>query len=291
MLLIPQRLFELPTVRTLLTDGHSCILRKQLQEPTLGRESYIGTVVLSLVRQGKQVIRTYEGEQLEVRAGQFAILPKGIYTISDLIPEGEAFETLLFFFSDQLIDEFLSGQRHQQGDGAVEFGQRYDSFAGIQVFAQALIDLYGDATKQEAVFVRLKLLELLHLLQGQALLPNFTSFLAHTRTGKPRNLRRFMEANFDKPLKVEDYAYLTGRSLSSFRRDFKQFFGATPQQWLKNRRLEKAHDLLLTQGMTITAVAYEVGYEHISYFIKAFKQKYALTPKQLVLERREEELG
>ena len=92
-----------------------------------------------------------------------------------------------------------------------------------------------------------------------------------------------MEQNYDKPLKVEDYAYLTGRSESTFRRDFKQYFDTTPQQWLKEQRLEKALRLLQKQEMSVTQVAYEIGYENISYFIRAFKGKVGLSPKQYML--------
>ena len=39
-----------------------------------------------------------------------------------------------------------------------------------------------------------------------------------------------MERNFDKPLTIEDYAYLTGRSESTFRREFKIKYGVYPQE-------------------------------------------------------------
>ena len=100
---------------------------------------------------------------------------------------------------------------------------------------------------------------------------------------KKRNVKSFMKENYDKPLKVEDYAYLTGRSMSTFRRDFKAYFDTTPQQWLKEQRLEKALILLSKQEMSVTEVAYEVGYENISYFIRAFKDKAGLSPKQYML--------
>jgi AraC-like DNA-binding protein len=291
MLLIPQRLFQLDSVQTVLTDGHSAILRKQLTKSTLGRQSYIGTAVLTYVQQGVQEIRNYEGEKIQVQAGSFAVLPKGIYTISDLIPDDKGFETMLFFIDDQVLDRFLSKQmvRHQDGVAATVF--RKAGHPTLQMFTDALMALYGTQRVNSSELVAIKLLELLHLLNAQDESGDFLSFLANTRVGKPRNLRRFLEANFDKPLKVEDYAYLTGRSLSSFRRDFKQHFGQTPQQWLKDKRLEKAHHLLTETPLSVTETAYEVGYENISYFIKAFKKRYGQTPKQYLLERRAEKLS
>ena len=92
-----------------------------------------------------------------------------------------------------------------------------------------------------------------------------------------------MKANYDKPLKIEDYAYLTGRSESSFRRDFKAQFDTTPQKWLKSQRLEKALQILHEKDISVTQLAYETGYENISYFIKAFKDEYGLSPKQYAL--------
>jgi len=94
-----------------------------------------------------------------------------------------------------------------------------------------------------------------------------------------------METNFDKPLKIEDYAYLTGRSLSTFRRDFKAYYDSTPQKWLKEKRLDKAIHILTKKEISVTQLAYQVGYENISYFIKEFKSKFGLSPKQYLLSK------
>ena len=47
--------------------------------------------------------------------------------------------------------------------------------------------------------------------------------------------------------------------------------------------MEKAEQLLQKKEMTVTELAYEVGYENISYFIKAFRTKYGQSPKQYIL--------
>lgn len=285
MLLIPQRLFRLESVHTILTDGASCILRKQMTEETSDRNSYIGTTVISYVRQGKQQIQNYDGAYVELPAGSFAILPKGIYTISDLIPQKGHFETLLFFFSDSVIDRFLSDQKVSVNTTGSSQWLHANTFNALEIYTETLLQLYSSTTVDGAAITELKLLEMLHLMQASGRVPNLCAFLANTRIGKTRNLLQFMESNYDRPLKVEDYAHLTGRSLSAFRRDFKQSFQISPQQWLRERRLEKAHGLLLEEKHSITEIAYEVGYENISYFIKAFKEKYKQTPKQFALAR------
>lgn len=287
MLLIPQRLFGLPSIERILFDGQSCILRKYLTEPTLNRQSFIATTVLSFVQKGVQQISNYDGDTVKVRAGEFVVLPKGIYTISDLFPDEEAFETILFFIHDHLIDRYLA-THHRLPDNPVQtsIGYRSTAYPSLRIYVKALLQLYSNPTLDHASLLEVKLLELLHLLRESDESQRFLPYLFSTRVGKKRNLRTFMEDNFDKPLKVEDYAYMTGRSISSFRRDFKQFFDTTPQQWLKDKRLKRAADLLLQDEHSITTTAFEVGYESLSYFIKAFKQKYDITPKQFVQQER-----
>jgi AraC-like DNA-binding protein len=46
-------------------------------------------------------------------------------------------------------------------------------------------------------------------------------------------------------MSLEKLGYLTGRSLSTFNRDFKKLFNTTPQKWLTDKRLELAHYQLL----------------------------------------------
>lgn len=93
-----------------------------------------------------------------------------------------------------------------------------------------------------------------------------------------------MKQNFEKPLKVEDYAYLTGRSVSSFRRDFKASFNLTPQKWIKQQRMDKAVQLIQQGSDNVTQLAFAVGYENISYFIQAFKTHTGSSPKQYILD-------
>jgi len=88
-----------------------------------------------------------------------------------------------------------------------------------------------------------------------------------------------MEDNYLSNLKISDYATLTGRSDSSFNRDFKRLFGTTPKKWLITKRLSKSHKLLRNTNLNVTQIAMEVGYENVSHFIEAYKKRYGMTPK------------
>lgn len=150
----------------------------------------------------------------------------------------------------------------------------------IQNYIQALIHVYG-TTGSNQELVEIKLLELLQLIKSQSNGSDFLSFiLSLPRNREKRRIKPFMLNNYLKNLKIEDYALLTGRSLSSFIRDFKRLYDTTPHQWLIQKRLEKAYELLTTTKLNVTETAFEVGYENLSHFIKAYKKQFGCTPSE-----------
>lgn len=289
MILIPQRLFEAPQVTTILRDGNVCILSKALTDPVIQREGYISNHVISVLLAGEQQIRTYEDQLIRVQQNEVLFIPRGMYHITDLLPTKGAFKSLLFYFDDAIIQEFLSTTKVTEvSNKAVPDHLKFGVVPSIRLFAESLIHIYQTNQLTNKSFLNLKILELLYLLNGLAKEQQFANFLFRLTLPKKRNIKTFMEQNYDKPLKMEDYAYLTGRSLSTFRRDFKSHFHQTPQQWVRGKRIEKAFDILKTKEISVTQLAYEVGYENISYFIKAFKDRYGLSPKQYLISLRKD---
>ncbi|PHN02826.1 helix-turn-helix transcriptional regulator [Flavilitoribacter nigricans] len=288
MIIIPQRLFSDPQVQVILRDGNVCILQKKLTEPIREREGYISNHVISLLLAGEQHLRTFDDETIRVQAGEILFIPRGLYYISDLLPEAGAFGSLLFYFDDRIIQEFLSVSRVDEFNrDRIPTHLKCKAPPAISLFARSLLGIYQQNGIRQKQFLDLKILELLHLLNGQVPSRQFADFLFRLTLPKKRNIRHFMQQNFDKPLKIEDYAYLTGRSPSSFRRDFKQFFATTPQKWIKQKRLEKARSLLEEQSSSVADLAFAVGYENVSYFIKEFKDAFGISPKQLQLSQEE----
>lgn len=100
-------------------------------------------------------------------------------------------------------------------------------------------------------------------------------------TGKKTiDLKTVMSENFLYNLKIEEFAALCGRSLSAFKRDFYATFGTTPSRWIKAKRLEYAKRLLVESELNINQISYDSGFINSSHFIRSFKEKYSLPPKQ-----------
>lgn len=92
------------------------------------------------------------------------------------------------------------------------------------------------------------------------------------------DIERVMEENFLFNLKVGEFAKLCGRSLSAFKRDFRDIFKTSPSRWIKSKRLEYARSLLIDSNLNVNQICYDSGFINVSHFIKSFKEKYELPP-------------
>jgi len=96
------------------------------------------------------------------------------------------------------------------------------------------------------------------------------------------DLVAFMEKNFMFNMPLEKFGYLTGRSLTTFKRDFYKAFSLTPQRWLTKKRLELAHYELAEKNKKPVDVYYETGFENLSHFSFAFKKQFGYAPTKIV---------
>ncbi|WP_273212346.1 helix-turn-helix domain-containing protein [Runella zeae] len=95
------------------------------------------------------------------------------------------------------------------------------------------------------------------------------------------DLRNFMEQNFAFNVQLGRFAYLTGRSLATFKRDFMEEFGISPGRWLTQRRLQEAYRILKHTGKTASEIYIDMGFEDLSHFSHAFKRKYGVAPSNI----------
>ncbi|MBD2753843.1 helix-turn-helix domain-containing protein [Spirosoma validum] len=95
------------------------------------------------------------------------------------------------------------------------------------------------------------------------------------------DLEAFMNKNFHFNVELKRFAYLTGRSLATFKRDFEKIFHISPSRWLQHRRLQEAYYLIKERGKAPSDVYLELGFEDLSHFSFAFKKAYGVAPSRI----------
>ncbi len=98
------------------------------------------------------------------------------------------------------------------------------------------------------------------------------------------DLNLFMNLNFMRKVPLSQLAILSGRSLSTFNRDFKSVFNNTPHKWILKKRLELAYNLLIeSHSDNVSDIYIKAGFEDLAHFSKAFKKEYGYNPSTLKL--------
>jgi len=149
----------------------------------------------------------------------------------------------------------------------------------VDNFIQSLIPYFNETGIIDKAFLQIKRTELLLILLKEN--PELATVFFDFGNPEKIDLTEFMNRNYKFNISIERFAYLTGRSLSAFKRDFEKVFKATPSHWLVQKRLEEAHYLLTKKNKKPSDIYLDLGFENFSHFSFAFKKLFGLSPTQL----------
>ena len=91
------------------------------------------------------------------------------------------------------------------------------------------------------------------------------------------DLQDFMEKNYKRDMSMSEFASASGRSLSTFKRDFRKISDLSPERWLTERRLRASLEML-RRGKRVTDTCFDVGFKNVSHFSAIFKRRFGVTP-------------
>jgi AraC-like DNA-binding protein len=226
-------------------------------------------------------------EVLDVNPNSIVLLKRGIYGMTEVIPDGIEYEALLLFFPDSLLQHFLR-QHHLQPDKIVADNRSYVMLPTDDLLSsfrqQYMLFFEHRAANMEAI-LQLKLQEAFLLLLAGEHRDRILAFLHGITHAQPANIEYIVNTHLFQPLTLAELAQLSGRSLASFKRDFQQYFHSAPKKWINEKRLAHARMLLLHDDMPVSEIALACGFENVPHFIRIFKQEFGDTPHHLRAKR------
>ena len=93
-------------------------------------------------------------------------------------------------------------------------------------------------------------------------------------------LRRYVDGHYSNHISLVKAAHISGLGKSSFCTFFHESVGINFTDWLRQVRISKAIELMKTSDLSVTEIAYEVGFVEILTFEREFKKHTLMTPKE-----------
>ncbi|TDE06538.1 helix-turn-helix domain-containing protein [Flavobacterium hiemivividum] len=236
--------------------------------------------MFSFLQVGKKQVH-FADNSVAVNSKQSLLLKKGNWLWTELLDTQAIYYCKLFFFSEKKLTDFLSKYTNNVKPYKEEvpyFVIENDDY--IAAFINSLSsDTFSNHSYSDALLV-LKFEEImLYLLNKYG---NEFEYYLHSLISKELSpFKNIVESNVHSNLKLEEIAFLCNMSLSTFKRHFTSEYNEAPGKWLQDKRLQKAKELLQAGDLKASDIYLDIGYNNLSNFSVAFKNKFGISPTEV----------
>ena len=235
---------------------------------------------LNYVYSGEMILDNGK-EQIHVRKGECVYIPRDHHiTMYKKTYDGERYCGVFLNFSRNFLREMYAKFDQHKVPATIpklksEVIKLPQSLEITSLFS-SMTPYFNQDIKPQGDFMHLKmqegLLALLHI--DKRFAPTLFDFNEPWKI----DILEFMNENYMYEFTMEELAHYTGRSLATFKRDFKKISDLTPEKWLIRKRLEVAYAKMKEGGKKVVDVYVEVGFKNPSHFSTAFKKQYGISP-------------
>lgn len=262
--------------------GDSFIAKISSKKGGAGTSHISGNVVVMMlvgstaVKSQGRVINLSEGQMMIQKEADDVEFTEGINP-----NKREKHLCLIFSIKDSMIRYFITSQPNikiQKVDNINAF-TTYNMDNTMKAFGYSMLPYFERQTDIHKGLLRTKVVELLYnIMETQ---PEMFAIIMQERKEMRTSIEMVMEQRLTTSVSLPDLAYASGRSLSTFKRDFQKVYGESPAKWIRERRLEKAKELLSTTSLTVMDICYSLGFENTTHFSRIFKEYFGVTPTEM----------
>ncbi|AWG23347.1 AraC family transcriptional regulator [Flavobacterium faecale] len=236
--------------------------------------------MFSFLQVGKKQVH-FANNAIAVNSQQSLLLKKGNWLWTELLDTESIYYCKLFFFSEKTLTDFLGKYTNNVRPYQEEepyFVIENDDY--IAAFITTLSSKTFENQHFSAALLALKFDEImLYLLNKYG---NAFEYYLHSLISKEISpFKKIVESSIDSNLKLEEIAFLCHMSLSTFKRHFVTEYHEPPGKWLQDKRLLKAKELLQGGELKASDIYLEIGYNNLSNFSTAFKNKFGIPPTEV----------
>ncbi len=237
--------------------------------------------MFSFLQVGKKQVH-FAGTAVAVNKDQSLLLKKGNWLWTELLDLDASYYCKLFFFSEKVLNEFLEKHiehKETDKDPTPYFIIRNDAYITSYLNSLSTISDAPAVFMENLLAVKFEEL-MLYLLQKYG--SKFKNYLHSLIVNRSSPLKKTVENHIHSNLKLEEIAFLCNMSLSTFKRYFLKEYKVSPGKWLQDKRLQKAKELLQGGEFKASDIYFEFGYNNLSNFSIAFKNKFGISPRDVI---------
>ena len=243
---------------------------------------YAMVYILSGVKQIK-----VSQSKFQIQPGELFLIPRGEYVMSEYITGENGFQSLMLFFSKKVAQDLIeqiSGYLSAHMSDVVPMKKEAVKIIPHNPDVERIFSTIATYSKGASNFtcelLKLKFAELNYLLLDSPYQKLILSFLLDAARGENPSISSVIDSNLYSSATINELAILSGRSLSSFKREFVLQYGEPPRSWIRKKKLERAAYLLETSDKTIEEIAESSGFVSGPHFARLFKKHYQYTPTE-----------
>lgn len=263
---------------------HPRIVKVKYDTPTGKFRCATDEYIIGYVFRGVYCLHDYYADRcVEIRAGHVYMLSVGDH-ICEAFPDGEgSFEQIVFKFTVDDLKTVIMGLSIGGEDSSVIENITLLSRClyvvkpadeSIHLLFRSINMLHGECSRADN-YIRLSLIVYFMTNSDEGLL---RGELSDGKSIDNSKFEREVYANIYTNLSLEEIASKCCLSVSSFKRKFGRSFNTSPHRWFLEKRMCRAHGMLITTDMSVAEIGAACGFSNQSHFIKVFKRHYGMTP-------------
>lgn len=255
------------------------IILYSCKEDEMGHDPFISEHWLVLIVSGSSELFTGKGI-VSHPAGTLGLIRKNQLVKATKKVDGEIpFASISICLNQQSLKKFSSDYNVEaEGIYTGEPNLPLDTDVFMKGYFDSLMPYFAQPDKLTPIVEHIKIIEAIELLLRNPVLKNF---LFDFSEPYKIDLEAYMNRYFSYNVPLVQFAKLSGRSLSTFKRDFVKIFHTTPEKWLQKKKLEMAYFLISQKNRKPSEVYLEVGFENLSHFSRAFKKEFGVNASLL----------
>lgn len=239
---------------------------------------YYGSILLIYMQKGTLHVELDQREEV-ITTGNFALINR--FTSGSMYKTWTSEEAYAQMYAFALQTRFIEKVKQQSAlfpTNAIRNPQAVYILPSNPILQGLFASIINYIDAEQVVDKRLIELKTLEALLGILKFhPECQGVFQPVSNKQQVDLQQFMENNYMYNLPLKKFAEQTGRSLSTFCREFKSIYEETPHRWLQKRRLLRAREILQTTNHKPSEFYLTLGFESLAHFSRAFKNEFGIT--------------